>query len=69
MCMFCGGTCAGNSGALLAFGTMAGFRADLDRLQIRPERAPHRAEAGDIPVRPQPSSEAGAEGPSADRSQ
>ena len=35
MCMFCGGEGAGNAGGLLAFGTMAGFRADLNALQIR----------------------------------
>ena len=35
MCMFCGGEGAGNAGGLLAFGTMAGFRADLKALQIR----------------------------------
>jgi hypothetical protein len=38
MCMFCGGESPGHSGALVAFGTMASFRAGLDRIQIR--RAP-----------------------------
>jgi len=39
MCMFCGGEGAGNAGGLLAFGTMGGFRADLNALEIRSKRA------------------------------
>jgi len=35
MCMFCGGTGAGPQGGLLAFGTMAQFRAGLCGLETR----------------------------------
>jgi len=37
--MFCGGEGAGNASGLLAFGTMAGFRTDLNALEIRSKYA------------------------------
>jgi hypothetical protein len=49
--MFCGGEGGGNAGGLLAFGTMAGFRADLNALEIRSKCA--------SPKEPRTSSEKG----------